>query len=182
MQNKEENSVFRPVRSDVSTTPVKRLVWFSSNLVWMINCRETLINATVCLFVFWRDSPQWAMASSFLTSLDHSQGHITLGRTPLDEWSPRRRDLYLTTHNTHNIQTSVPPVGFEPTISAGERPQIAQPLGSVNKCQNYSCRSNRTSSNLSGTVRRTAQNLSMASCRHYLALGSTSSSDGSSSD
>ena len=35
----------------------------------------------------------------------------------------RRRDLYLTTHNTHNRQTSMPPVGFEPTISAGERPK-----------------------------------------------------------
>ena len=44
-------------------------------------------------------------------------------RTPLDEWSARRRDLYLTTHNTHNRQTSMPPVGFEPTISAGERQQ-----------------------------------------------------------
>ena len=30
---------------------------------------------------------------------------------------------YLTTHNTHNRQTSTPPAGFEPTISAGERPQ-----------------------------------------------------------
>jgi hypothetical protein len=27
--------------------------------------------------------------------------HTTLGRTPLDELSARRRDLYLTTHNTH---------------------------------------------------------------------------------
>jgi hypothetical protein len=27
--------------------------------------------------------------------------HTTLGRTPLDEWSARRRDLYLTAHNTH---------------------------------------------------------------------------------
>ena len=35
--------------------------------------------------------------------------HKTLGRTPLDEWSARRRDLYLTTHNTHNKQTSMPP-------------------------------------------------------------------------
>jgi len=26
--------------------------------------------------------------------------HFTFGRTPLDEWSARRRDLYLTTHNT----------------------------------------------------------------------------------
>ena len=29
----------------------------------------------------------------------------------------------MTTHNTHNRKTSMPPVGFEPTISAGERPQ-----------------------------------------------------------
>jgi hypothetical protein len=49
--------------------------------------------------------------------------HCTLGRTPLDEWSAHRRDLYLTTHNTHNGQTSTPPAGFEPTISASERPQ-----------------------------------------------------------
>jgi len=27
--------------------------------------------------------------------------HTTLGGTPLDEWSARRRALYLTTHNTH---------------------------------------------------------------------------------
>jgi hypothetical protein len=49
--------------------------------------------------------------------------HTTLGRTPLDEWPARRRDLYLTTHNTHKRQTSMPPVGFEPTITASERPQ-----------------------------------------------------------
>ena len=55
--------------------------------------------------------------------LDHTQRLTTVGRTPLDEWSARRRDLYLTKHNTHNRQTSMPPVGFEPTISAGERPQ-----------------------------------------------------------
>jgi hypothetical protein len=44
--------------------------------------------------------------------------HTTLGRTPLDEWLARRRDLYLTTHNTHNRQTSMPPAGFEPVIPA----------------------------------------------------------------
>ena len=26
-------------------------------------------------------------------------------------------------HNTHNKQTSMPPMGFEPTVSAGGRPQ-----------------------------------------------------------
>jgi len=55
--------------------------------------------------------------------LNHTQRRTTFGRTPLDEWSARCRDLYLTTHNTHNRQISMPPVGFEPTISAGERPQ-----------------------------------------------------------
>ena len=35
--------------------------------------------------------------------------HTTLSRTPLDEWSARRRALYLTTHNTHNIQISIHP-------------------------------------------------------------------------
>ena len=71
----------------------------------------------------WRCGPTRAMASSFLRFLDHTQRRITVGRTPLDEWSPRRRDLYLTTHNTHNRQTSITPAGFEPTISASERPQ-----------------------------------------------------------
>jgi len=63
------------------------------------------------------------MASSFTRFLDHTQRRITVGRTPLDEWSARRRDLYLTTHDNHNRQTSMSPAGFELTISAGERPQ-----------------------------------------------------------
>jgi len=28
-------------------------------------------------------------------SQDHTQRHTTVGRTPLDEWSVRRRDFYL---------------------------------------------------------------------------------------
>ena len=55
--------------------------------------------------------------------LGHTQRRTTVGRTPLDEWSARRRDLYLKKLNTHNRQTFMPPVGFESTISAGERPQ-----------------------------------------------------------
>ena len=63
-----------------------------------------------------------ARASSFTRFTDHTQRRATVGRTPLDEGSARPRDFYLTNHNTHNRQTC-PPVGFEPTISAGERPQ-----------------------------------------------------------
>ena len=62
------------------------------------------------------------MEHLFLMFLDHTQRRTTVGRTPLDELSARRRDLCLTTHDTHNKQISMPPVGFEPKISAGERP------------------------------------------------------------
>jgi hypothetical protein len=55
--------------------------------------------------------------------VDHTQWRSTVSRTPLDEWSARRPDLYLTIHNTHKRETTKPPVGFEPTISAGERSQ-----------------------------------------------------------
>ena len=63
--------------------------------------------------------------------LDHTQRRTTVGRTPLNEWSAHRRDLYLTTHNTHNRQISMPSVGFEPTISVGERPQTLQCISSL---------------------------------------------------
>ena len=55
---------------------------------------------------------QWARAFSFTRFLDHTQRRSTVGRTPLDEWSARRRYLYLTTHNTHNRQKSMPPGGI----------------------------------------------------------------------
>jgi len=50
--------------------------------------------------------------------------HTTLGRTPLDEGSAQRGDLYVTAHNTHtDRQTDMPTAGFEPAIPASERPQ-----------------------------------------------------------
>jgi hypothetical protein len=50
-------------------------------------------------------------------------GHTTLGRTSLDEWSARRRDLYLIRHNARRKQTSMPSAGLEPAIPWTERPQ-----------------------------------------------------------
>ena len=83
-----------------------------------------LVSASpVRVLCFWRDSPKWARTSSFTRCLDHTQRHTTVSRTPLDKCLPRRRDLYLTKQNTHNRRISMPLVGFEPTISAGERPQ-----------------------------------------------------------
>ena len=42
--------------------------------------------------------PRSSHYRGFTTSLKHTD---TLGRTALDELSARHRDLYLTTHNTH---------------------------------------------------------------------------------
>jgi hypothetical protein len=40
--------------------------------------------------------------------------HTTLGRTPLDKGSARRRDLYLTTHNTRKRRIFMPPLDSNP--------------------------------------------------------------------
>jgi hypothetical protein len=49
--------------------------------------------------------------------------HTKIGRTPLDAWSARRQDLYLTTHNTQKIEVSVFLAAFEPANPASERLQ-----------------------------------------------------------
>jgi len=49
--------------------------------------------------------------------------HSPKSRTPLDEGSAGRRDLYLTTHKTHIRQTSITTAGFKPVLLAREQPQ-----------------------------------------------------------
>ena len=66
------------------------------------DCRTTeFSHKKFCLV--WHCDPTPVMASSFLRFLDHTQRRSTVGRTPPDEWSARRRDLYLTTHNTQSV-------------------------------------------------------------------------------
>ena len=95
---------------------IMRRIWYNQT-----SCAGQRNNAY--FFFNWRNSPPWARVSSFTRFLNQTQWRTTVCRTLLVEWLARRRDLYLTTHNTHNRQTSMPPVGFESTISAGERPQ-----------------------------------------------------------
>jgi hypothetical protein len=48
----------------------------------------------------------------FVILFDHTQTHTTVSRTPLDEGSPRRRDLYLTPRK-HSQETNIhAPVGI----------------------------------------------------------------------
>jgi hypothetical protein len=75
------------------------------------------------------------MEHKFLMFLDHTR-RSTVGRTPLDERSVRRKDLYLTTHDTHNRQISMPPVEFKPTIAGRSPTEIVglNPTGGMDIC------------------------------------------------
>ena len=85
-----------------------RKVTFQSHTKYFLI--QTVKMGHLIFYFLWCCSPTWALASSFsMRFLDHTQPRTTVGRTPLDEWSARYRDLYLTTHNTHNRQTSMPP-------------------------------------------------------------------------
>ena len=79
-----------------------------SGPIWMMKASSPLL----------RNSPKRARAASFVRFIDHSEWYTTVGRTPLDEGSACRRDLYLTTHNTHKRKTFVYPAEFEPAVPA----------------------------------------------------------------
>jgi hypothetical protein len=80
-----------------------------------------LVSVTVYIYTHGATAPSGLWLQHYLgVTITHR--HNTFGRTPLDEGSARSRDLYLTTHNTHNRQTSMSPVGFEPAIPASKRP------------------------------------------------------------
>jgi hypothetical protein len=54
-------------------------------------------------------------------------GHTTLGRTPLDEWWARRRDLFVTTHDIHKRRTFLPHGGIRtknPSKRAAADPRL----------------------------------------------------------
>jgi hypothetical protein len=81
----------------------------SSSLVYTDSNRKSTICTGVFLFSFflpWRTSlngPRLPHCRGFIITLRHT----TLGRTPLDELTARRRDLYFTTHNTRNRQAGI---------------------------------------------------------------------------
>jgi hypothetical protein len=81
-------------------------------------CMQIWIQTNFFHFIITTIFSQGATASSgprpphyrgFTITLRYS----TLGITPLDEWSARQRDFYLTTHSNHKRRTSLPPTGFD---------------------------------------------------------------------
>jgi hypothetical protein len=84
----------------------------------------------VCLFLcLWLKSPVVGVGLLiFEVPWSHSFRHTTLGRTPLGEWSVRRRDLCLTTHNAHkrNIHASGGIRTHNPSKRLAEGPRLTR--------------------------------------------------------
>jgi hypothetical protein len=88
----------------------------------VLPARRTL-NYSMSFCIQRRNSPPVGQGLLIIADSRSHSTHNTTGRNPKGEWSARRTDLYMTTHNSHKRQTSTPPAGFEPTIPASERPQ-----------------------------------------------------------
>jgi hypothetical protein len=79
---------------------------FHQSTYFVVPDLRTIFGITfACLYIICIFFPRSAAAQ--IVFLDQARKRTTVGRTPLDEWSARHRDLYLTTHNTHNKQRSM---------------------------------------------------------------------------
>jgi len=96
---------------------------------WIITLHQNKTQHThIYIYIYippppWRNSPYWTRASSWTRLHMIIHRRTTRGRSPLDDWSARSRDFYLITHKNQKRPTSMSSAGFEPTISASERPQ-----------------------------------------------------------
>jgi hypothetical protein len=80
----------------------------SINFSWHYSDKILVAIKTFLLLLVWHNCPTRARAASLLRFVCHTQWHNTIGRTPTDGWSARRRNLYLTTHTlTHERQISM---------------------------------------------------------------------------
>jgi hypothetical protein len=79
------------------------------------------------MFLPWRDSPSGPRPYRY-REFTITLRHKTLGRIPLDEWSARRRDLYLTT-----LTADRQPCPRQSQQASGRKPTpyTARPLGSA---------------------------------------------------
>ena len=94
---------------------------YKSVEVGTIMIRTVIISSSVCFLVL---QPPLGRG---LFIHEVSRSHTTMHYSQQDssEWviTSSQRPLPDNTQNTHNRQTSMPPVGFEPTFSSGEWPQ-----------------------------------------------------------
>jgi len=99
---------------------------------WYISVRLNKCPNGAC----WRNSPQCTTAFSFTRFPGHIQRRTTVGRTPLEEWSARRRDLCLTTHNITADRHIHAPGGIR-TDNLGRRAAANPRLSPCSHCDRH---------------------------------------------
>jgi hypothetical protein len=70
---------------------------FNGRADWTEEFNCSYSSPVIIIYFLWLCSPAQAMATLSTRFLDHTQRRETVGRTPLDKWSARRRYLNLTT-------------------------------------------------------------------------------------
>ena len=79
-------------------------LWCSGEMCRRVKYLQAWLCLFACLFVLARQPPVGQGLFTHEVSRSHTRRHTTVGTTPLDEWSARLTDLYITTQNTHNIR------------------------------------------------------------------------------
>jgi hypothetical protein len=78
-------------------------VWvFINSANWLVQVGRRAGSELFFFFKFWAQQPAAGRGLLIHEVSRSDTRRTTVGRTPLDEWSARRRDLYLKTHITHN--------------------------------------------------------------------------------
>jgi hypothetical protein len=82
------------------------VTWYPARLPrWTSSSLHSTTYVTLC-----SPLPHEGITATGVPGSPHYPGFtITLSRTPLNKWSAQCRNFYLTTHNTHKRQTSMPP-------------------------------------------------------------------------
>ena len=105
--------------------------------IWNATLKSLLV-----LYSFPNGSIALADLSIIISRVSITFRHTTLSRTPLEDWSALRSDIYLKTHNNHNRQTDIHvPAGFKPQFpqtSSRPTPQNARPLRSASALHRFS--------------------------------------------
>jgi hypothetical protein len=105
---------------------------YNSEICPLCSCRLFVKNV-IAIFLPWCNKPSWPR-------LPHYRGimitlrYTILGRTPLNEWSARDRDLYPTKHNSHvPYQCCRRDLNLQSQQASGRRPTTltARPQGST---------------------------------------------------
>ena len=99
-----------PPRVGIATVSTEIFVLFYRVLTILCLFYTQLYGLLVLLSFFFSLTNVWllVLGTEVIVALDHTPRPHIIGRNPLDEWSARRRDLYMTIHNNYKRETLIP--------------------------------------------------------------------------